>query len=508
MMTNEDFFRAIDEARDYVLSDILGPGNFDKESQPGAENPTKDLAKTHTLDISQYSPKTFHKNIHIYSHLDADGLSAAAILGKIFERKEIGYQITILRQLEIQYIQEIAEEQKNSNRFIIFSDFGTGQIDIIEERLQSDTYLILDHHKPENISKTPSVNHINPYFFDIKGEDEISGAGVCYLFGKSMDPKNIDLAHIAIVGAIGDMQNNHEKGAFHGLNSLILEDAVESGKVEVNFNLAISRTKPLPNAIAYSLPITIPNLSNNVSHVEEFLRLNQIRFKNEIEESRSFLDLSELEKKTLLNALLRYAIVESGIGSQVSKQLVANIYILKKYDEKNRISDAREMSSLLNACGRSENSALGIAALLGDEKSLKIAIENTREYKRSIFLAINKAKERIRDYENIRTVYEQTIDEKMIGTVCSILVHFTEYLDKPLIAFADSDNHTLKVSSRADKTLIEKGLDLGIVMRGACQQLGIINPAGGHPPAAGAKIPADKLGKFIDEVNNIVKSQL
>ena len=504
-MTNEDFFRAIDQARDYLLNEIAEISEKSEVSSSEAKNNISNLS---TTPESHYSPQTFHKNIHIYSHLDADGLSAAAILGKIFERKEFGYQITILRQLEIQYIQDIAEEQSNSNRFIIFSDFGTGQIDIVEEKLQSDTYLILDHHKPEDSSKSPSVNHINPYFFDIKGEDEISGAGVCYLFAKSMDPRNIDLAPIAIVGAIGDMQNNYDKGAFHGLNSLILEDAVKSGKVEVNFNLAISRTKPLTNAIAYSLPINIPNLSNNVQHVEEFLRLSQIRFTNEIEETRSFLDLSDLEKKTLLNALIRYAILEAGLDPQVSKQLVANIYILKDFDEKNRISDAREMSSLLNACGRSENSALGIAALLGDKESLKSAIENTRAYKRDIYLSVNKAKEQIRDYDHIRTVYEQTIDEKMIGTICSILVHSDDYADKPLIAFADSDNHTLKVSARADKILIEKGLDLGIVMRSACQQLGIINPAGGHPPAAGAKIPADKLGNFIDEADKIVASQL
>lgn len=47
----------------------------------------------------------------------------------------------------------------------------------------------------------------------------------------------------------------------------------------------------------------------------------------------------------------------------------------------------------------------------------------------------------------------------------------------------------MKVSARADKNLIEQGIDLGIIMRKACQKIGIEDPAGGHPPAAGAKIP-------------------
>ena len=49
---------------------------------------------------------------------------------------------------------------------------------------------------------------MNPHLFDIDGSTEISGAGVVYLFCKALDGKNKDMAHIAIVGAIGDIQED------------------------------------------------------------------------------------------------------------------------------------------------------------------------------------------------------------------------------------------------------------------------------------------------------------
>ncbi|MCF2139521.1 MAG: DHH family phosphoesterase [Candidatus Lokiarchaeota archaeon] len=457
---------------------------------------------------SGYSPKIFKKSIHIYSHLDADGLCSAAIIARMLERKGIGFQITILRQLELQYIQNIAEEQQKYNRFIIFSDFGSGQIEFIEKYFQSDDYIILDHHKPEFESKKPEINHVNPYYYGIRGDDEISGAGVCYLFAKVMDSRNQDLAYIGIIGAIGDMQNNAEKGEFHGVNKVILEDALATNQITVEFNLAISRTKTLAYAIAYTLPIVLPKLTDSLSNVELFLKKNQIRSTDELGNPRTFLDLSNLERKTLLNALIKFALVECGMNPKKSKELLQNIYILNDFNEKYKISDAREMSSLLNACGRGGNSSFGIAALLGDEDSLKKAIEFSKSYKHEIFLGVNRARENIREYEFIRTVYEQSINEKTIGTICSILLHSGDLIDKPLIAFADSDNHTMKVSARADKNLIEQGIDLGIIMRKACQKIGIEDPAGGHPPAAGAKIPTKKLGDFIAIVNDLTGTQM
>ena len=65
--------------------------------------------------------------INIYTHLDADGLSSGAILGKALYREKIPFQITVLRQLEKREISKILKKVQEYNNFLIFSDFGSGQ---------------------------------------------------------------------------------------------------------------------------------------------------------------------------------------------------------------------------------------------------------------------------------------------------------------------------------------------------------------------------------------------
>ncbi|UYP45531.1 hypothetical protein NEF87_001816 [Candidatus Lokiarchaeum ossiferum] len=500
MIPLNELLNAMQKAKDFLFAQI------EKGASKNQDEIAPNLQKK--VSLQHFDSSRFQKNIHIYSHLDADGLSAAAIMAKMFTRENIGFQITILNQLESQYIATIAEEISKYNRFIVLTDFGSGQYEILKEKLKTTDFLILDHHKPEKIDNPPEINHINPYFYDIRGEDEISGAGICYLFSKIMNEKNQDLAALAIVGAIGDMQNNNDKSEFKGINQKILQEAMNDRKIILEKNIAISRTRPLIQSLIYSLPLEIEGLSGSYDGVVQFLNRINIQATDELNHSRTLIDLSEMEKKTLTNALIQYALVEKGISTDDIKKLVTTFYILTDFDPKISVSDAREMSSLLNACGRRGKQGVGIAALLGNAEALTDAMSEKKDYKKELSRAIQSAKKQIREYEYIRTVYDNTIDERIIGTICSILIHSDLQHDKPLIAFADSDNHFLKVSSRANRELLDKGLDLGIVMRKACQQLKIQNPAGGHPPAAGAKIKTAHLKDFIEKVNEFVKEQI
>src|SRR3989304_2795998 len=50
-----------------------------------------------------------------------------------------------------------------------------------------------------------SVLMLNPHLLG-EGSDAASGAGTTYLVAKAMDARNTDLAAIAVVGAVADMQ--------------------------------------------------------------------------------------------------------------------------------------------------------------------------------------------------------------------------------------------------------------------------------------------------------------
>ena len=480
----DDFLNAIDERKDYFFKSI----NYKKKDLKESENSKKNL--------------DFKKSVHIYSHLDSDGLTSAAILASALKRADISYQLSVLPQLETKYIEEIKQEIKSYNRFIIFSDFGTGQLKFLKKELGSDNYLILDHHQPENLKEQPDIFHVNPYYYEISGESEISAAGVCYLFAKTLDPKNIDLSSLAIIGALGDMQNKGDKGSFIGVNKLILDDAIKIGKITVEKDLAISRHQPLHIALAYSLPEKLPTISGNEEKVKLFLKALQIKMKNEWNERRTLFNLSSGEKKTLLKALISEGFERNNKSKDFAGKLITNFYNLSNFDP---IPDAKEMSKLLNACGRLGFPSLGISSLMGDKKALQKAIEKNKIFKREISTAIRLAEENIRNYQNINTFYHNEINEKIVGTICSILVHSKEEMKlKPLIAFADSDNHFLKVSARADRELVKKGLNLGKILREVSKKMEIINPAGGHPPAAGAKIASSELKIFIEEVDKAV----
>ncbi len=447
----------------------------------------------------------FLKSVHIYSHLDADGLSAAAILALTLQREKIGYQLTILRQLEPKHMDQIKREVEEFNKFIIFTDLGAGQLPIITEHLSAEDYLILDHHQPEHLDIPEVHNHVNPYFFGFDGSTEIAGAGVTYLFAKQMNAKNVDLAFLAIIGAIGDIQNKAKKGRFHGLNLKILEDAINSGKLTMEDNIAISRTRPIIQALAYTFHQNLPGISGNENQARIFLQKNDIKTHTALNEPRRLLDFSEKEKKALNSALLQYALFKSGLAASFSTKLVTTFYLLTDYEPSDGITDAREMSSFLNACGRSGNHALGIATLMGDKKALQRALSETRNYKKLLFEGIKWAREHLQDYEHIKAVYGgEIIDDRKIGTIAAMLIHSDLQIKKPLIAYAESDQDSFKVSARMIDALLEKGVDLGKILRRVCKEMGLENPAGGHPPAAGAKIPQSRLKEFLNLTNEEV----
>ena len=123
-------------------------------------------------------------SVHIYSHLDTDGLSAAAALSLALKREGIGYQVTILKQLEEQFFPEIIESIQDNNQFLIFSDFGSGQLNLFKKFIKSKNYIILDHHESlkDDSDKLIEITgyHANPYFAGVNGSNEISGAGMAY----------------------------------------------------------------------------------------------------------------------------------------------------------------------------------------------------------------------------------------------------------------------------------------------------------------------------------------
>jgi len=140
-------------------------------------------------------------NVQIFHHNDSDGLTSGAILTRAFERK--GFEVKRYC-LEKPYPAVLKKVFGQEGKLIVFTDFA-GRIAPLISELNSgkNLTLILDHHKA-NPATDPMVHNLDPELFGLKGDLDITASTTCYLFAKTMDPANKDLAYIATIGAVGD----------------------------------------------------------------------------------------------------------------------------------------------------------------------------------------------------------------------------------------------------------------------------------------------------------------
>ncbi len=255
--------------------------------------------------------------IRIVSHLDADGICSAAILSKAFSRKGMKFSLSIVKRLDRSILEGLALEPCKN---ILFVDLGSGCLSDIEETLKDKKVFVLDHHRLEKIQT--SVQLLNPHMFEDVKYEEISGAGIAYLFVRYLDYNNIDLAYLALIGAIGDLQE--DKG-FQGLNKLILNDAVDNGDVEVKQGLVMFgvQSRTLDRVLLFNTDPYIPGVTGNRKGVISFLE--EIGIKKKGKEYPRVVDLNEEEMKKLVTA-----IILKRLGSEKKPENVLGpIYIMK-----------------------------------------------------------------------------------------------------------------------------------------------------------------------------------
>ena len=446
--------------------------------------------------------------IHVFSHLDADGVAAAGIMGNALFRLGARFRLRVTQWVDEKIIGEITADKP---QLVIFTDFGSGYLDLLNEKIPDFKVLILDHHQVNSDVQNENFIQVNPHLYGINGATEVSGSGVAYFVTKAVNGENVDLAPIALVGALGDMQDKNEQRQLHGLNALIVEDAVAAKLVTVEKDLTFfgRETRPIQKALASATTPFIPGLSGEEDKCVAFLASLDIKFK-EGERFRALRDLSEEEKKKLSSALADHLIAR-GLHADV-ESLIGNVYVLNREESWTPLRDAREFAVVLNSTGRLDRPSLGIAICMGDRgAALEEANRVLEDYRKSISTYLGwvmEKPERLKEFEHIYVVYGETfINEKIIGTISSILVSGLANPEKPLIAFSNiEEENAAKFSARTTAMALSKGVNLGDVMHVASEKYG--GKGGGHNVAAGAQVPIDQLENFINTVNELVEKQL
>ncbi len=171
------------------------------------------------------------KTVQIFHHNDSDGLSSGAILTRAFERQ--GYEVRRFC-LEKPYPAVLKKVFEQEGGLIVFADFAGRIAPLISELNQGrNLTLILDHHVAE-ASTDARVLNLDPDLFGLKGDRDISASTTCYLYAKTMDPVNCDMAYIAAVGAVGD--GFFVDGRLVSQNRDAALEAVKQGKIEIREN--------------------------------------------------------------------------------------------------------------------------------------------------------------------------------------------------------------------------------------------------------------------------------
>ncbi|MGD8756905.1 MAG: hypothetical protein PVF98_14640 [Desulfobacterales bacterium] len=168
------------------------------------------------------------KQVQVFHHNDSDGLTSGAILTKAFTRAGFKVQRSCLEKPYPKLLHKVYEQ---SGALIVFADFAGRIAPMLSDLNQGrNLTLILDHHVAE-AATDPRVHNLDPDLFGLKGDRDISGSTTCYLFAKTLDPSNSDLAPIATVGAVGD--EFFVDGCLAGENREAASEAVAQGKLEI-----------------------------------------------------------------------------------------------------------------------------------------------------------------------------------------------------------------------------------------------------------------------------------
>ena len=435
------------------------------------------------------------KPIRVISHLDCDGLTAASIIIKILKRQNKKFVLSVVKQLNENVLKELSLE---NYPVVMFTDLGSGYIKLINKYLHNKKIFIFDHHNLDDKSTYDNIIHINPHLLEFKEPiSNLSGAGITYLFGKSLNKENVDLAYLAVIGVIGDLQN------FDNLNKEILDDAISQGKVLVKYGLKMfgSQTRPLNKILQYSTDPYIPNVTGNEQGTFEFLIETGIDFVQDNKIKR-IIDLNEDDLKKLTTA-----IILRRMGSEKNPEdIFGNIYILKdEVDE--GLRDAREFSTLLNCCGRLNKPSVGIGVCLDNFSLKEKANELLKQYRLELINGLNwfySNKDKFIKGENFVVVNAETnIRDTLIGTLISIVSKSNTYKDGTiLIGMAYTLDNNIKISSRQCNT---NKHDLSVILKEIVNGYG---ETGGHKQACGAIIPLEKEQDFINnskEVLNKIK---
>ena len=422
-----------------------------------------------------------HDFIHIFSHYDADGISAAGVLSKALHREGKEFCVTLFPVLNDDNMKII---ENSSSKCIVLTDLGASYLDRLDA-LDKDV-IVLDHHRTPRDSE--KICYINPHLFGSDGSTECCGSSLSYLLAMELNRNNSDLVQIALAGIVGDKQ--HLRG-MKDINKKILDEGTKNGHVKVTEGSLIPSGN-LNRELYLSSEPYISGVSGNSKGVSGLL------FTSGISNDRTFQDLNENEQRKL-SSMIALRLLKKNVSTETMNETLEARYQLLSWG-----MDAESFSKMLDACGRQDLGSIGLGVCLGDQRSRTEAEHLNDEYRNKLIDAAKELDEKgLMQLEHVQ--YFDSSESGFTGVLCGIAMSFMGDRNKPTVGI-NSSEEIAKASARGTKELIGKGLDLSVVMDAASKKAG--GEGGGHNIASGASFPSASKEKFISSLDKMVGEQL
>lgn len=376
--------------------------------------------------------------VEVYSHHDADGIAAAAILTVALRRADIAFRLRFLPHLN--------KDDVERPELSVLCDLGASVPDFPE------SIVIIDHHVP--YAAVPF--HINPRLEGIDGESELSAAGCAYLVANALGD-NRDLAGLVMVGIIGDSQK------LSGMNQKIIGDAVGNNLIEVGKGVLLpGRTTKEQIASA-----VLPYLGNLSGDEETAEKIASLCMNTASDEAYTALLLSEI-------------IVRSDASYHDLMSMYGESWTLLR----EAVQDAYAMTAVIDACGKAGRPDLGYAVAAGDMTQTDAAWETANAFRRKIIASAAAAE----------AVAENVWLSDSVETASDVADIFVRSKQMPVVVLARGTEY-LKVSARAPA---DSSVDFEQMMKTSAEKFG--GAGGGHKTRAGGELPLACESAFIASV--------
>ncbi len=376
--------------------------------------------------------------VEIYSHHDADGIAAAAILTVALRRADIAFRLRFLPHLK--------KEDVERPEMSVLCDLGASVPDFPE------SIVIIDHHVP--YANVPF--HINPRLEGIDGETELSAAGCAYLVANALGD-NRDLAGLVMVGIIGDSQK------LSGMNQKIIGDAVGNNLIEVGKGILLpGRTTKEQIELA-----VLPYLGNLSGDGETAEKIASLCMNTASDEAYTSMLLSEI-------------IVRSDASYHDLMSMYGESWKLLR----EAVQDAYAMTAVIDACGKAGRPDLGYAVAAGDMTQADAAWETANAFRRKIIASAAAAE----------AVAENVWLSDSVETASDVADIFVRSKQMPVVVLARGTEY-LKVSARAPA---DSSVDFEQMMKTSAEKFG--GAGGGHKTRAGGELPLACESAFIASV--------